>query len=184
MWQARSAGLFREKGHKHLLNAAARLKQDYPRLRLLIVGTGDERANLEAQAAQLGIADRVVFSGFYQDIAGAFRAMDVFVQPSIDAEGFPTAVLEAQAAGLPVIASDIGGMGETMNVGVTGLLIPAADESALADALRSLLDDPAQRASMAAAGRPWIESRFTMTGMLRQMGETYHEAMEVYRQRQ
>lgn len=175
--------LFKEKGHKHLLNAAAQLLPRHPQLRLLIVGTGDERVNLEAQAKDLGISERVTFTGFYIDIAGAFRAMDVFVQPSIDAEGFPTAVLEAQAAGLPVIASDIGGTKETMSVGVTGMLVPPGDEATLAAALEDLFVHPDNRNAMAAAARPWIESQFTMADMLRKMGETYHEAMEVYRQR-
>jgi glycosyltransferase involved in cell wall biosynthesis len=172
--------LFREKGHKHLLNAAARLARGYPQLRLLIVGTGDERAPLEAQAEQLGIRDRVVFTGFYADLPGALRAMDVFAQPSIDAEGFPTAVLEAQGAGLPVVASDIGGTIETINPGVTGMLVPPANDAALADALRNLMEDPARRAAMAAAARPWIESQFTLPDMIRQMTATYHEAIAAH----
>jgi glycosyltransferase involved in cell wall biosynthesis len=175
--------LFREKGHKHLLNAAATLLSRQPQLRLLIVGTGDEREALEAQAAGLGIAERVTFTGFYLDIAGAFRAMDVFVQPSIDAEGFPTSVLEAQAAGLPVIASDIGGTKETLDVGVTGLLVPPADEASLAGALEGLMQEPGRRDAMARAARPWIARRFTMADMLRQMGGMYYEAVDEWRAR-
>jgi glycosyltransferase involved in cell wall biosynthesis len=122
----------------------------------------------------------VVFTGFYADLPGALRAMDVFAQPSIDAEGFPTAVLEAQGAGLPVVASDIGGTIETINPGVTGMLVPPANDAALADALRNLMEDPARRAAMAAAARPWIESQFTLPDMIRQMTATYHEAIAAH----
>lgn len=174
--------LFREKGHKHLLNAVATLKEKQPNLWALIVGKGDLRDTLEQQSQMLGIADRVVFAGFYDDIPGALRSMDVFAQPSIDHEGFPTAVLEAQGAGLPVIASNIGGTHETMNVGETGLLVPPADERALAAAIDSLCSDTCQRARMAAAARPWIESRFTLNDMIAQMTALYHEAIAAHRE--
>jgi glycosyltransferase involved in cell wall biosynthesis len=173
--------LFREKGHKHLLNAVAALKDKHPSLWVLIVGKGDLREALEAQARTLGIAERVVFAGFYDDIPGALRAMDIFAQPSVDHEGFPTAVLEAQGAGLPVIASDIGGTHETMNVGTTGLLVPPADDAALAGAIDRLCSDAALRAQMAAAARPWIESRFTLPDMIAQMTSLYHEAIAIHR---
>jgi glycosyltransferase involved in cell wall biosynthesis len=173
--------LFREKGHKHLLNAAAALRESCPQLRLLIVGTGDQREALETQAAQLGLRDRVVFTGFHADLPGALRAMDIFTQPSIDAEGFPTAVLEAQGAGLPVVVSDIGGTVETIDPNRTGLLVPPADEPALAAALRGLIEEPDRRRAMAANARPWIESQFTLSDMMRQMTATYYEAIEAYR---
>ena len=175
--------LFREKGHRHLLSAVATLKDKHPRLHVLIVGKGDLREALEAQARALGIAERVVFAGFYDDIPGALRAMDIFAQPSVDHEGFPTAVLEAQGAGLPVIASNIGGTHETMNVGVTGLLVPPADAPTLAAAVDRLCGDDALRARMAAAARPWIASRFTLPDMITQMSALYLEAVAEYRGR-
>jgi glycosyltransferase involved in cell wall biosynthesis len=175
--------LYIEKGHKHLIDAAAALRDRVPQLRLLIVGTGDQRAPLEQQARALGIADRVVFTGFYDDLSGALRAMDVFAQPSVEHEGFPTAVLEAQGAGLPVLASDIGGTHETMDNGSTGLLIPPGDAAALADAIAALAEDPARRGAMAAAARPWIERRFTRDQMMVEMGALYREARDAYRAR-
>lgn len=175
--------LFREKGHKHLLNAAAALKDKHPGLWLLIVGKGDLREALEQQARALGLAERTVFTGFYDDIPGALRAMDVFAQPSVDHEGFPTAVLEAQGAGLPVIASDIGGTHETMDAGATGLLVPPADEAALARALDQLASDAERRARMAAAARAWIASRFTLADMIAQMTALYHETIAEHQRR-
>lgn len=173
--------LFKEKGHRYLLDAAALLAPEHPELRLLIVGAGDERGPLEAKAARLGIADRVHFTGFYDDLPGALRAMDIFAQPSILAEGFPTSVLEAQVAGLPVIASDIGGTHETIDVGKTGLLVPPKDVSALAQALRELLANPEKRQTMAAAARPWIENAFTLPQMMARIQKTYEQAVESYR---
>jgi glycosyltransferase involved in cell wall biosynthesis len=145
------------------------------------VGTGDLLEPLRQHARDLGLADRVVFTGFYDDLPGALRAMDLFAQPSVLDEGFPTAVLEAQAAGLPVVASDIGGTWETIDRDVTGLLVPPRDAGALAGALGELARDGARRAAMAAAARPWIERSFTLDTMIRQMTATYHEAVDIHR---
>ncbi len=172
--------LFREKGHRYLLEAAKRLALDLPQLRVLIVGTGDERLALEEQAMSLGIHDKVVFTGYYHDLPGILRAMDIFAQPSILDEGFPTAVLEAQVAGLPVVASDIGGTSETMDAGKTGLLAPPEDPKALAETLRTLMNDPGLRESMAAAARPWIERSFTLSHMIDAISKVYHEAYAEY----
>ncbi len=175
--------LEREKGHTHLLHAFAKVTCDLRNLHLLIVGTGSEADELKRTAQRLGVADRTIFTGFYDDLPGALHAMDCFVQPSIDHEGFPTAVLEAQAAGLPVIASNIGGTHETMADGTTGLLVPPGDADALAEALRALATDPVRRSEMAAAARAHIENRFTLDKMIGQMTEMYHAAIEDHRKR-
>jgi len=174
--------LFREKGHKYLLSAARMLLDDFPKVRLLIVGTGDERVALEDLARTLGIDEQVTFTGFREDLPGTLRAMDIFAQPSILEEGFPTSVLEAQVAGLPVVASDIGGTHETIDIGNTGLLVPPANAEALADALRGLAADAERRRAMAAAARPWVEHSFTLQHMIDQITATYEEAIAQYRQ--
>ncbi|MEA3365863.1 MAG: glycosyltransferase, partial [Candidatus Hydrogenedentes bacterium] len=114
--------LYVEKGHTFLLDAFHALANAVPNLHVLILGEGPLRRSLERQAHDFGLGGRVHFTGFYDDLAGALRAMDIFAQPSILDEGFPTAVLEAQLAGIPVIASDVGGTRETMDVDRTGLL--------------------------------------------------------------
>lgn len=172
--------LFKEKGHMYLLRAVRETAESCPALRVLIVGTGDERAPLEEDAAALGIRDRVMFAGFCDDLPGALRAMDLFAQPSILEEGFPTSVLEAQVMGLPVIASDIGGTFETIDRDRTGVLVPPCDVEALADALRTLALDTDRRAAMAAAARPWIERSFTLADMVRGVTEAYEEALAHY----
>jgi glycosyltransferase involved in cell wall biosynthesis len=156
----------------------------HPAAWLLIVGDGPLRPALEQEARERGVADRVVFTGYYDDIPGALRAMDVFTLPSILEEGFPTAVLEAEAMGVPVVATDKGGTFETMDVGETGLLVPIADAAALAEALTSLHDDPERRRRMGATAFAFIRSRFSLEDMVARVGATYDEALAEYGQRQ
>ena len=172
--------LFKEKGHTYLLQALHQVADTCPGLRLLIVGTGEEREPLEREAEALGIRNRVVFSGYYEDLPGALRAMDLFAQPSVQDEGFPTSILEAQVMGLPVVASDIGGTFETIQKGRTGVLVPPRDAAALASALGDLYQDAPRRQAMASAARPWVESMFTLENMVRSVAQTYEEAVELY----
>ncbi len=169
--------LSREKGHHHLLRAAARLRERYPRLHLLILGNGPLRDELEALAKRLGIAERVHFTGFFADLPLALSMMDVFALPSILDEGFPTAVIEAEAAGLPIVASDIGGTRETLLPERTGLLVPPGDNDALSVALSRLLEDDALRARMSEEARRFISARLTQERMLARMGELYDETI-------
>ena len=148
----------------------------HPRLALLIAGTGGERPRLEARARELGIEGRVRFAGFVRDPVDAYAAMDVFALPSILPEGLPTTSLEAQAAGLPVVASDIGGTADTIAVGRTGELVPPGDAAALAAALGGLLADPARRSRMGAAARARVERDFTLAAMIDRMATIYREA--------
>lgn len=169
--------IYVEKGHTYLMHAAARLKDLVPPVYLLIVGDGPLRPDLEAEAVELGIQDRVVFTGFCEDLPGALAAMDVFALPSILEEGFPTAVLEAQAAGLPVIATDKGGTRETIDVGQTGLLVPPKDAASLAGAIAELAQDVPRRKAMAQAAPEWIAGSFTLDDMIAQVAATYDEAL-------
>jgi glycosyltransferase involved in cell wall biosynthesis len=165
-----------EKGHRHLIDAVARLLPAHPGLALLIAGTGSERAALEAQAATLGIAHAVRFVGFVADAAEAYAAMDVFALPSVLPEGLPTSSLEAQAAGLPVVASDIGGTADTIALGETGALVPPGDVPALAAALERLIADPGMRMRMGAAARVRIERDFALPTMIERIASIYREA--------
>ncbi len=172
-----------EKGHTFLLDAVCQVADSVPQLHLLIVGEGPLRPALERQARGTGLSERVHFTGFYDDLPGALRAMDIFAQPSVLDEGFPTAVLEAQLAGLPVIASDVGGTGETMQAGKTGLLVPPRDVEALAQAMRTLAENPDRRAAMGAAGPEWIRRSFTLDDMVRRVSDVYEKAVAAYRAR-
>lgn len=173
-----------EKGHKYLIQAVAQLSARKPNLRVLIVGDGPERTSLEYLVKQMGLDSTVLFTGFEHDVSSARVAMDIFAQPSVQREGLPTAVLEAQAAGLPVVASDIGGMRESIEDGVTGLLVPPGDANRLAKAIESLMDNGALRTRMGAAARERVATHFSMEQMVRRVADTYEEAWEQYAARQ
>lgn len=175
--------IYVEKGHTFLLDALYHLADSVPHLHLLIVGEGPLRPSLERQAQDAGLGSRVHFTGFYDDLPGALRAMDIFAQPSVLDEGFPTAVLEAQLAGLPVIASDVGGTGETMQPGETGFLVPPRDVEALAEAMRTLAGNPDRRTAMSAAGPEWIRRSFTLEDMVQRVSDVYEKAVATYRAR-
>ncbi len=176
---ARVAGvvgrLEERKGHRYFLEAMRELKTRDPGARGLIVGEGKEKAALLAQSEALGLGDTVRILGFWPDLAEALCALDVFVLPSL-MEGHPLAVLEAMAAGKPVVATDVGGNGEAVEAGSTGLLVPAADPGALADAIGTLLADPERARAMGAAGRASLDRRFSLAAAVAANEETYRIA--------
>jgi glycosyltransferase involved in cell wall biosynthesis len=136
------------KGQRFLLEAL----RDLPAtVHAMIVGGGPERDNLQRMAQALGVAERTHFLGHRDDLCEVYPAFDVFCLPSL-AEGLPRTVLEAQACGVPVVASDVGGLPEAV-CGRTGVLVPAGEPAAIAAAIRRLLD----RGTAAASPRPFVE---------------------------
>jgi len=157
------ASLVRRKGLDLLLEAFARL--DVPDAVLLVGGEGPERGPLEARAAALGLGPRARFLGRREDKAALLAACDVFCLPS-RLEGLGVAALEAMAAGRPVVASRVGGLGEAVVDGRTGILVPPGDIGALAAALARLLDDRALRESLGSAGPGRIAEGFRADQMV------------------
>jgi glycosyltransferase involved in cell wall biosynthesis len=147
------------KGHEHFLAAAAEISRSFDDVRFLVVGDGPRRAELEGMAALLAISDRVRFVGVRDDVPTLLRLMDVFVLSSVS-EGSPNAVMEAMAAGVPVVASDVGGLREIVADGVSGLLVPAGDSVSLAKAVLGLLTDPARASAMGAAGQSRAREKY------------------------
>jgi len=152
-----------EKGHANLLSAVFLLKDmpALPRYRFVLVGDGQEEANLRRQAANLGVDDRVVFTGFQKNVVPYYAAASLFALPSLS-EGSPNVILEAMAAGLPIASTNVGGVPEILEDGVTGLLVPAQDPPALAEALRRLLTSGDLRAQLASAARRQAETVHTL----------------------
>ncbi len=150
------------KGHAVLLDALARLGD--PRLIVWCAGEGGARPALEAQRAGLGLEAQVRWLGRVDDVADLLAGADVMVMPSHQ-EGLGVAALEAMAAGLPVIASRVGGLPEAVVDGATGLLVPPNDAAALAAAIARLAADPELRRRFGAAGSARVRARFTMAGM-------------------
>lgn len=146
------------KDHALLLNALGYLR-DLP-WQLELIGDGPLTDQTKAQAAALGIADRVLFSGLCKDVPQRLSAAHLFVLVS-EWEGLPLSILEAMRAGLPVLASDVGGVSEAVQDGLTGCLVPRGDKEALVRGLRDLLSDSAKRVRMGRAGRSTFEQEFT-----------------------
>lgn len=149
-----------QKGHRYLIEAAAALAPDYPEARYLLIGDGELRADLEQRIAAAGPACQFRLLGLRPDVPDLLAAADLFVLPSLW-EGLPMALVEAMAAGLPVVATDVSGTRGVMVDGETGLLAPPGDAAALARAIGALLDDPARAAAMGAAARRRVETQFS-----------------------
>ena len=158
------AALEYRKGHDVLFRALARLHAAFPAMRCLVCGDGSRRAELERLAAELGIHEVARFLGEQRQVADVLAAVDVFVMPSRH-EGLGVAVLEAMAAGLPVVASAVGGIPETVESERTGVLVAPQDPAALAAAIASLLREPDRARRLGAAGRARVLAEFSMERM-------------------
>ncbi|MCS6922781.1 MAG: glycosyltransferase [Fimbriimonadales bacterium] len=163
------------KNHALLLRAFARLRSELP-LYLWLVGDGELRAAMEQLAQELGIAARVRFWGIRADAPAIINAADIFAFSSTH-EGFGLAVAEAMAAGLPVVATAVGGVPELVEHGVSGLLVPNEDEDALVQALQRLVDDPALRQAMGARARAHAQERFDARAMTRAYEALYESIL-------
>lgn len=139
-----------KKDQRSLLAAMRRLSSSHPRLRLVLIGTGPLEGELRAQARRDGLTSRIVFTGPRDDVQRLLPAFDVFALSSLH-EGLPISLLEAMAAGVPTVATRVGGVPEAMTDGREGLLVAPRDTDGLAHSLAALLDDPARRAVMGAA---------------------------------
>jgi glycosyltransferase involved in cell wall biosynthesis len=154
------ARLHPQKGHSYLIQALPRILDTVPHSQFLFVGGGELRSQLEALVRDAGLEDVVRFLGVRQDVPDLLAISDLFVLPSLW-EGLPNSVLEAMAAGVPVVATNVDGSPEVVADGETGILVPPADPAALAEAICSLLQDRALRASMAEAARSRVAECFS-----------------------
>lgn len=162
------ARLTPQKGIPYLLRAAAQL----PDVDFAIAGDGPDRTSLESQTRRLGIEDRVTFLGFVRDTAALLNEADLVVLPSV-LEGLPLAILEAMAAGKAVVATAIGGTDEAVIHGETGLLVRPEDPAQLAEAIRTLVDDPALARRLGAGGRERVSRDFSAERMVEAVSRVY-----------
>lgn len=164
------------KGHDALLQAAVAVLSARPDAVFQLAGEGPLRPALEARARSLGIERQIRFLGQCGDVAGVLRDSDVFVLPSL-MEAFPNALMEAMAAGLPVVATEVGGIPELIEHDRNGLLVPPGRPDALAGALLALIDDPARADRLAAAARTTVEQRYSFDQMVREFESLYSGGM-------
>ncbi len=167
------------KGHRFLVDAVAQLKQEYPRLHLVILGSGDQQDALLHQAREVGISQAVHLVGHRADVERALAGMDCFVLPSLN-EGMGRALIEAMAAGLPVIASRVGGIPALIHDAHNGLLIPAEDSRALAVALRRMLSDPVWAQTLGQNAMQSIGTNYGVPAMIQAIESIYRRAVISY----
>ncbi len=166
------------KNHTLLLRAVARLCETNPReIRLIVVGDGPERATLERLSTELSLDRTIVFCGERQDVAKYYALFDIFVLPSFS-EGISMTILEAMAAGVPVVASDVGGNMEIIRHGKNGMLFPSDNLDALVQAISTLIQNKSVAAKLAAEGQRTVRATFSMDTMLTAYRELYHELVE------
>ncbi|HTU58146.1 MAG TPA: glycosyltransferase family 4 protein [Polyangiales bacterium] len=161
------------KGHALAVDAVAQLRRRFPELALLVVGEGPLRTQLERQAATMGT--RAVFAGHREDVAELLQAVDVLVHPT-EMDAFPTVLLEASAASLPVLATRVGGIPEIVDDGKTGVLLDApATSEAVAEQLERLLGDADLRARLGDAARARFELEFSAERWAARLRELYDQ---------
>jgi len=178
-----AARLQRWKGQDVILRAAASLLRTRENARLLVIGGSlfglepEYAVELRRLAGALGIADRVTFTGFRDDIPDCLAALDVVVHASVHPEPFGLALIEAMAAGTALVAADAGAVREILTPGTDGLLVPPGDHEALAVALLALYDDGELRWRVARAGERTARERFDAAVMTRRVEEVYAEIL-------
>jgi len=169
--------LWRVKGHRTLVEAAKEIAARLPRVKFLCAGEGPERETLERRIAELGLEDTVLLLGHRLDIPSILSRCRAACLCS-SAEGLSNALMEAMAAGLPIVATAVGGNPELLRPGENGFLVPFGDADALARSLVALLSDPAAAAEMGQRGRRRIENELSLEKMAEGHGALYRLALE------
>jgi len=166
------------KGHEYLLDAMLRVWNFIASAKLMIVGAGPLEESLRSRVERLGLSKQVMFMGMRRDIPQLLKAMDIFVLPSLQ-EGFGMALLEAMVMGLPVIATNVGGIPEVVDDGKTGILVPPRDPDALSEMILVLLKDEKQRHRMGMLGKEKALSQFTAQHSVAQLQALYESLLQI-----
>lgn len=172
--------LFAVKGQTYLLKACKTVAGEFPTFVLLIAGEGDQLDLLREEASVLGISGNVKFLGFRDDVPSLLQAMDVFVLPSLS-EGLPLSVLEALALEKPIVATNVGGVPEIMEDGVTGYLVPPRNPDVLSEKIRLVLRNPDMAAELGRAGRKRVEKAFSLKQMIQEYQLLYEYGQQTQR---
>lgn len=168
------AELLERKGHTYLVQAMASVAKRFPTARLLLIGQGPLEATLRRQIASLGLEKHIILTGHREDVPEILKMLDVFVLPSIN-EGMGRVIVEAMAAGLPVAASNLMGIPELVEDGVTGLLTRPAEASDIAEKIIRLLEDPEAARQMGLAGQEKVFPAYDQSVMVQAYNQLYDE---------
>lgn len=171
--------LIPSKGQGVFLKAAAQVSKVFPNVKFIIVGDGNEnyRKKLENLGEETGIAEKVIFTGFRENIPQIMSSFDIVVLPSYHSEGFSRVVLEGMASCKPVIATRVGGNPEAVEDGITGIIVPPEDPNRLAAAILELVKDENKRGQMGVAGRRRAEKLFSIEKNIEQIEKLYEELL-------
>jgi glycosyltransferase involved in cell wall biosynthesis len=169
--------LNRMKGVQYFLDAAIVVAERFPDVHFLVVGDGGSKQELEEQACRLGLGQRVVFTGFRSDVPDLLSEAAISVLPSLS-EGTSNTLLESMAAGIPVIATRVGGNPEVIEDGVSGLLVPPRDSTALAAAMGRLLENEDLAFKFGQAGMRRVSELFSLEGSVHQTEHLYQQLVE------
>ena len=170
------ARLHKQKGHTYLVESSTSV----PDAIFVFAGDGPERDYLEKYSKELNVDERIIFLGHRDDIPSLINTCDLFVLPSLF-EGFPLTILEAMAAGKPIVATDIPGTNEEVIHNETGLLVPPKDSQALAVAINSLLSNPAFARQLGHAGKIRAQQQFSSEKMVNSITDLYKELLNLER---
>lgn len=166
-----------EKGHKDFIEALPMVLEKHPKVRAMLVGDGPDREKLEQRVADAGLEDVVIFTGYQGSMPPFYAATDLLVMPSLS-EGLPYVALEGMSYGLPMVTTDVGGIPELVQEGVTGYLTPSEQPEAFARAIRRMLDDPEAMKRMGEAGRNITLNHFTPEVRVKQLEALYSKLLE------
>jgi glycosyltransferase involved in cell wall biosynthesis len=171
-----AAQFIERKGHRTAIDALPSILAAFPATRLLLFGRGPLVEPMREHVARAGLAERVLFAGFRDDLARVMPQLDLLLHPA-EAEGLGVALLQASACGVPIVAGRAGGIPEVVRPGVNGELIEPGDVGALARHVIELLGDPARRAAYGRAGREWVEREFSVEAMVRGNLDVYRHVL-------
>jgi glycosyltransferase involved in cell wall biosynthesis len=174
------ANMFAIKGQDWLIRALPAIRAAVPEAVLVLVGDGEWRASLEQLVTEMGVSDRVIFTGSIGNPLAIVQRADVVVLPSLS-EGLPIALLEAMAIGRAVVASNVGGIPEVVQDGETGLLTAPADAQALSTAIVQLLKDAALRTSLGTRARAHVERHWSSQRMVESTAAVYDEVLAAHK---
>lgn len=165
-----------DKDHRTMLKAVAEVKKTYPQIKCLLAGVGYLRKKTEKETTDLNLEKNVIFTGKRDDIEVFLSVMDIFVLTSL-IEGLPNVILEAMACGLPIVATNVGGIPEAVEDGRSGILVKPQDNQAVADAIIKLLEDENLRKEMGRRGRETLEQRFKLERMIKDYENLYESLL-------
>ena len=166
-----------QKGFEYFITSLPEIIKTHPDIKVIFVGDGPFRDNLENLCRQLGVEDKTIFTGYRSDIKGILSAIDIKVIPSL-AEGFPMVTLEAMAMEKPIVATRIDGITEQITNGVEGILVPPGDPVALATAINAIIENKELARSLGSAARKRVEREFTVEKMITETEKVYHSLLD------